>query len=174
LNAKIFFSDFLTYRLNVLAEAAIETGEAAFSDLIGGSIREVRVLRIIDDYPGIGFAEIVRATRLDRSLVSRLIQSLLKQGLIERRGAPDDARRYELHATELGQSRRASAQAITIAYEQLILSPLSPEQERAFRDALDILAEWVGSNVYEKRASELHAELVHDRAPEPEPEPEPE
>jgi DNA-binding MarR family transcriptional regulator len=163
LNAKIFFSDFITYRLNVLAEAAIDTGEPTFSDMIGGSIREVRVLRIIDDYPGI-----------DRSLVSRLIQSLLKQGLIERRGAPDDARRYELHATELGRSKRASAQAITIAYEQLILSPLSPEQERAFRDALDILAEWVGSNVYEKRASELHAELVHDRAPEPEPEPEPE
>lgn len=88
MNARIFFNESFTYRLNVLAAAAIDSGEAAFGSMIGGSIREMRVLRIVDDHPGIGFAEIVRATRLDRSLVSRLIQSLLKQGLIERRSAP--------------------------------------------------------------------------------------
>lgn len=166
-NTRIFFNDSFTYRLNVLAAAAIDSGEAAFGTMIGGSIREMRVLRIVDDHPGIGFAEIVRATRLDRSLVSRLIQALLKQGLIERRAAPDDARRFELHATDLGQRKRAGAQAITAAFESLILKPLSPEQAAALEEALEVLAGWVGSDAYEEEVEALRAELARSMPPLP-------
>lgn len=160
MNARIFFNDSFTYRLNVLAAAAIDSGEAAFGDMIGGSIREMRVLRIIDDHPGIGFAEIVRATRLDRSLVSRLIQALLKQGLIERRSTPNDARRFELHATDLGRRKRAGSQAITTAFETLILKPLSAEQKAALEEALEVLAGWVGSEAYEDEVEALRADLA--------------
>lgn len=165
MSAQIFFNASFTYRLNVLAEAAIDSGEQAFGELIGGSIREIRVLRIIQDHPGIGFAEIVRATRLERSLVSRLIQSLLKSELIERRGTPDDARRYRLFATARGKDTRDRADAITRAFETLILAPLSTAEAEALRDTLDRLAAWVGSEDYAREVALLRSRLVASASP---------
>lgn len=159
MSGKIFFNDSFTYRLNVLAGAAIDSGEEAFGALVGGSIREIRVLRVVGDHPGITFAEITRATRLERSLVSRLIQSLLRLGLIERRGASEDARRYQLYVTELGQARRAKADRITQAFERVILAPLAPGEVARLNAALETLGRWVASEDYAEAVIALRREF---------------
>ena len=73
---KAFLNDRLTFRLDVLAAEAIGANDALFVEATGCTIREVRVLRLIDDYPGITFVEICRVTGLERSLTSRLIRHL--------------------------------------------------------------------------------------------------
>lgn len=159
LSSQTFFSEFLSYRLNVLAEVAIESGEDVFGELVGVSIREMRTLRIVAANPGIHFVEIVRATRLDRSLVSRLIQNLLKSSLIERHGTPDDARKYRLFVTDHGRERCARSEAITRAFERLMLTPLSTEDAQALNNTIDVLGAWIGSEEYASRVKALKAEL---------------
>jgi DNA-binding MarR family transcriptional regulator len=156
---RIFLNDSLTYRLNVLADEAIEMGEPMFQRHVGCSIREMRVLRIVDDNPGINFAEIVRATRLERSLTSRLIQRLLGLGFIERRPTPGDARLYRLFATELGRRKRADAQRLTEEAEAIIASPLTPKQLRALDETLETLARWVRSEDFARQIAELDDRL---------------
>jgi DNA-binding MarR family transcriptional regulator len=156
---RIFLNDVITYRLHVVAEEAIESGEQMFDRLIGCSIREIRLLRIVADYPGINFAEIVRATRLERSLTSRIIQRLLALGLIERKATPEDARRYRLFVTDLGREKRADADRLTDGIEALVLSPLTPEQVRELNRSLEALAFWIRSDGYARQVRELETSL---------------
>ena len=81
---KVFLNERLTFRLDVLAQEAISANDAIFVKTVGCTIREVRVLRLIDDLPGITFIEICRATGLERSLASRIIRRLLALQLIRR------------------------------------------------------------------------------------------
>jgi DNA-binding MarR family transcriptional regulator len=130
-----------------------------FERLIGCSIREIRLLRIVADYPGTTFAEIVRATRIERSLTSRIIQRLLGLGLIERRSTPEDARRYRLFATELGREKRAASDRLTAAIETLFMSPLSHKEVDQLNHTLEKLAVWVRSDSYAQRLEEVERSL---------------
>ena len=157
---KVFLNDSLTYRLSVLAEEAIDlAGAAMFERHVGCAVREMRVLRIVEDHPGINFAEIVRATRLERSLTSRLIQRLLALGFIERRSTPGDARRYRLFATDLGRRTRAAAQRVTDAAEAIIAAPLSAEERHALDRTLETLARWLRSEEFAERIAALERSL---------------
>ena len=159
----VFLNDSLTYRLNVLAEEAINSaGAAMFERHVGCSVREMRVLRIVDDHPGINFAEIVRATRLERSLTSRLIQQLLALGFIERRSTPGDARLYRLFATDLGRRTRAAAQRVTDAAEAIIAAPLSREEREALDRTLETLARWIRSQDFAERIGALERSLQEE------------
>lgn len=121
-------------------------------------IREVRVLRLIDDYPGITFIEICRATGLERSLTSRIIRALLAGGLVKREGVETDARKYGLSITALGKRKRLEARALSDQLEEVLLKPLSADELTRLKDMLDRLAAWV-------RAPEYSAALAAQHAP---------
>ncbi|MEZ5872796.1 MAG: MarR family transcriptional regulator [Nitratireductor sp.] len=145
---KIFLNERLTYRLDVLAEEAIASNDDVFVQVVGCTIREVRVLRIIDDNPGINFQAIVSATRLERSLVSRIIQRLLSSGWIERQNVAGDARKYHLSTTAEGRRARLRARKLADELEEILLSPLSKEQLMELTESLEKLAGWVRSENY--------------------------
>lgn len=145
---KTFLNQRLTFRLDVLANETIAYNDHAFVNTVGCNIREIRVLRIVDDIPGITFMEIVAATRLERSLVSRIIQRLLALDLIIRRNQPDDARRYQLFTTDSGKERRKQARKLADELEEILFSPLGRKQSEELSSALEKLALWVHSDEY--------------------------
>ncbi len=100
---KIFQNDRLTYRLNIVAQEAIAINDPIFVRKTGFNLRELRVLRIICDNPGVSFADIAKMTGLEKSLTSRLIQKLLKADMIERENSTEDARVFMLNPTEQGR-----------------------------------------------------------------------
>ncbi|MDO8885154.1 MAG: MarR family transcriptional regulator, partial [Pseudotabrizicola sp.] len=57
---KAFKNERLTYRLNIVAQEAITANDDIFLRQTGCRIRELRVLRLIDDTPGTSFAEIAK------------------------------------------------------------------------------------------------------------------
>ena len=154
---KAFLNDRLTFRLDVLAAEAIGANDALFVEATGCTIREIRVLRLIDDYPGITFVEICRVTGLERSLTSRLIRHLLALELIEREGTESDARRYRLSTTELGKARRLTARALSDSLEALLTRPLGKEELDSLNSMLDRLATWIRSEEYGKTLAEHRA-----------------
>lgn len=145
---KAFLNDRLTFRLDVLAAEAISANDQLFIDTLGLTVREVRVLRLIDDFPGITFIEICGATGIERTLTSRIIRKLMADGLVSRDNAEDDARRYRLSTTPVGKQRRLEARALSDALEEVLMQPLSAQEIKHLKSLLDRLALWVRSAEY--------------------------
>lgn len=144
----IFKNERLTYRLNIIAQEAILANDEIFLQKTGCRIRDLRVLRLIDDNPGTTFAEIAKITGFERSLTSRIIQSLISNELIERKNSPDDARVFMLSTTEKGKSTRLIGRQVSDQLEVILTDPLSTQEMRALNEILARLGNWVVSDDY--------------------------
>jgi len=118
-----FPSKRLTYLLEIIADEAIVGNDAIFVRELGYSIREIRVLRIVDDSPGITFVEIWEKSGLERSLTSRILQKLIGDGLLSRTSSGTDARKYHLSTTEKGRDLRQRGRIMSDVLEDLLLRP---------------------------------------------------
>lgn len=145
---KTFKNERLTYRLNIVAQEAIQANDEIFLSQTGCRIRDLRVLRLIDDTPGTTFAEIAKITGFDRSLTSRIIQTLIADGLIERRNSSEDARVFLLSTTAKGQEVRQVARRLSDRLEVILTDPLSAQEMKAFNEILARLGAWVTSEDY--------------------------
>lgn len=145
---KTFKNERLTYRLNIVAQEAITANDEIFLRETGCRIRELRVLRLIDDAPGTTFAEIAKITGFDRSLTSRIIQNLIGAGLIERENSSEDARVFLLSTTSKGKETRQVARKLSDRLEVVLTDPLSAQELRAFNEILARLGSWVTSEDY--------------------------
>lgn len=153
---KVFKQSRLTYRLETLANQAISANDPLFVEKLGCTIREMRILRLIDDYPGIEFNEIMHVSGLDRSLVSRLIRSLLDKGLVSRVNSSEDARRYGLFTTETGKACRLLGRKLSNTAETLLLQPLNAIEVEQLKDILGKLLIWVRSDEYKGGVEALY------------------
>lgn len=151
---KTFAMERLTYRLSLLSQLAIDANDEIFRDSVGLSIREVRVLRLIDDNPGITFVELNEAANLERSLTSRIIQRLLNADLVRRENDASDSRKFRLFSSSAGREARVKAHAISDRLEEILLRPLDPDEIEALDARLARLADWVRSPDYEEALSD--------------------
>ena len=145
---KIFQNDRLTYRLNIVAQEAIAINDPIFVRETGFNLRELRVLRIICDNPGVSFADIAKMTGLEKSLTSRLIQKLLKADMIERENSTQDARVFMLNPTEQGCEIRKKAREVSNRLEAILTDPLTTTEMEQLKNYLERLGAWVGSQDY--------------------------
>jgi len=162
---RAFLNERLTFRLDVLAQDAISANDAIFVKTVGCTIREVRVLRLIDDFSGITFIEICRATGLERSLASRIIRRLLALQLVRRENDALDARRFGLSTTDLGKHRRTEARTLSDNLEVTLCAPLSAGERKQLNNLLDRLALWVRSAEYKQALAEHEAASAQGRKP---------
>lgn len=150
-----FKNERLTYRLDVVAEKAIAANDEIFVRETGRRIRELRVLRLIDDMPGTTFAEIAKLTGLERSLTSRIIQILLKAGHIRREASKDDARVYLLMTTETGKEVRKVARELSDRLEAVLQEPFTEEELTMLNQMLERLGRWTTSETYHSALNDI-------------------
>lgn len=150
---KTFRNERLTYRLNIVAQEAITANDEIFLRETGCRIRDLRVLRLIDDTPGTTFAEIAKVTGFERSLTSRIIQTLLGAGLIVRENSSEDARVFRLSTTEKGKEVRQIAKRVSDRLEIILTDPLSAQELRDLNEILARLGNWVTSEEYREALS---------------------
>ncbi|MCA8879091.1 MAG: winged helix-turn-helix transcriptional regulator [Rhodobacteraceae bacterium] len=150
------------YQLNLLASVMVDSVEDRFVEHVGLDVRTIRVLRLIADDPGITFAEITGMAALERSLASRLIQNLVKGGLVERRNFETDARRFGLYITEAGQVARKRADALTQIGLTLVFEKLGPDEIAAFVATMEKLADWIDSDEFEHKVEDAYGSLTFD------------
>lgn len=143
-----FSSKRLTYLLEVIADEAIAGNDAIFLRELGYSIREIRVLRIIDDAPGITFVEVWERSGLERSLTSRILQKLLGDRLLERTSSGTDARKYHLSTTPAGKTLRQRGRVVSDELEALLLGPFAPADRLRLFEQIERLGLWVRSDDY--------------------------
>ncbi len=133
----------LTYALSSIVEDGIGAANEMFIARFGWSVRELRVLRLVRSNPGVTFTLLAERTKLDRSLTSRTLTRLIRAGLIERKGSPDDARTYALQLTSAGEALCREADPLTAEFEALMLAPLSEVERKAFVGMVDAVRNWV-------------------------------
>ena len=83
-----------------------------------------------------------------RSKTSRLIQSLVKAGLLARVNDSSDARRFALHCTAEGRALRNRARALADGLESILFHTFTADQRSAFEAQLGGLLDWVQSSAY--------------------------
>jgi DNA-binding MarR family transcriptional regulator len=135
----------LTYTLATIADDAIKSGSRLFEQRIGLDVYHVRILRLIDDSPGITFTQLASQTRLERTATSRILQRLIKPGLVERTNDATDARQFHLTVTPQGHKLRRTSDPLTKELEALMLQPLNENERVAFLAALGKINGWVNS-----------------------------
>lgn len=150
-----FKNERLTYRLELVAQEAIAANDEIFLRETGCRIRELRVLRLIDDMPGTTFAEIAKSTGLERSLTSRLIQTLLKAGHIQREASPADARVFLLQTTQQGKDVRKIARQLSDRLEVVLQEPLTDQELAILNRALARLGDWITSEDYHAALNDI-------------------
>jgi DNA-binding MarR family transcriptional regulator len=143
-----FPSKRLTYLLEIIADEAIAGNDAIFLRELGYSIREVRVLRIVDDNPSITFVEIWQKSGLERSLTSRILQKLIGDGMLARTSSGTDARKYHLSTTDKGRELRERGRVMSDVLEALLLNPFPAADRARLFDQIERLGRWVRSEEY--------------------------
>ncbi len=149
----------LTYTFATIAEDAIKTGTRLFEQSLGLDVYHVRILRLIDDQPGITFTPLANQTRLDRSATSRSLQRLIKAGLVERFNDTADARQFHLVATAKGRALRRKSDPLTSEMERLMLQTLDAHEREAFLETLNKIADWV-NNGYRDAVKQRFPEAI--------------
>lgn len=78
--------------------------------------------------PGIHHGTLADTLMVKRSNMTKLVDHMVEQTLIERRSARDDKRVIELFLTPVGQQRAESALEIVARCDQAMTAGLSPDQ----------------------------------------------
>lgn len=133
----------LTYRMDTLSSSAIGMANEVYVQCCGLNVRELRILRLIDDNPGITFSNLAAETRFERSLTSRLLSKLIKERLIRRSIGKSDARQFNLHTTARGREVCGKATQVAGVVEEYFLTPLTAAERESLNSCIQKLTEWV-------------------------------
>lgn len=147
-DTKVFKNERLTYKLNLISNLAIAANENIFSRETGLAVRELRVLRLIDDNSGIIFVELCGMTALDRTLTSRIVQKLIKLGFVVRKNDKTDARKFSLHTTKKGKAIRIVGRKLSDDLEAILSQKLTAHEKDTLDSLLNKMGAWVTSGEY--------------------------
>jgi DNA-binding MarR family transcriptional regulator len=107
---------------------------------LGLSVAQHDILANVQRDPGMSQSTLAKRLLVTRSNVSMLLAHMIKQGWIDRRTSPADARANQLHLTSKGESlarQSASAQAIVV---RLMLTQASAAETKTITSVMTRIA----------------------------------
>lgn len=103
---------------------------------IGVSEAQGMALHFIANVDGLGIRQIADTMRVTSSAATQFVDSLVRAGLLVRETDPDDRRSVRVSLTDEGRNRLEELQRVKLAGIAQVLSFLSDEELRTFRDLL--------------------------------------
>lgn len=131
--------DYLSVRLELLSKLTKDMGSAIYEREHGVTLRELRVLRLAHHTAGITQGEVVLHSMLEKTLVSRMVTSLVRRGLLERQIGAHDARLFHLYLTDRGRQVVRQCNRIGHRLEKSLLAGLDPADVEVFERCLSQL-----------------------------------
>lgn len=119
----------------------------AFEGATGVNAARWRLLYLISCQPGISQRELVRQVRVDPGSITRQLNSLQTEGLVERRDDTVDARTFRLVLTRRGRLEVARVLRIRARFLETMVEGLSDADLRATARALDRISANLGDDV---------------------------
>ena len=123
--------------LNIrLAHGAVQRhfGES-FADL-ALTQKQVSVLWLAGDHPGIAQTDLARALDMDRATTMAIVHALEKRALLERTKGATDARRVALGLTEPGRAILVEARKAIAEHEAWLTARFAPDELKLLLEML--------------------------------------
>ncbi|GAA3186642.1 MarR family winged helix-turn-helix transcriptional regulator [Nonomuraea roseoviolacea] len=102
--------------------------------------RELAVLTVLDARSPVSQQQAAQELRIDRTTMVAMVDALERKGLVARRPHPDDRRKNAVELTERGRDVLTRGAAAVEEAERAYLEPLTEDERRVLRAALDRLA----------------------------------
>lgn len=103
------------------------------------TVPEYRVLACLTGAEGLGVGDLAAMAIMEQSRMTKILDRMQKQGLVERRSDARDRRRVLIHLTEQGRKRAEPVLRAAKQHEADMLAPLTPEERGMILRALDLL-----------------------------------
>lgn len=145
--------EFIPYRLSVVANRASRVFARRYSEALGLSVAEWRVLAVLGRFGGLSGTGVAERTAMDKVKVSRAVKLLLDRGLVQRAEDAADRRIQRLAMTEAGRQVHAGIVPQARALEAELLAGMDAAAADALQAMLDRL---------ERRLREMGAEAAAD------------
>lgn len=130
---------YLTYKLDLIKTILMKLGNAHYKKAFDLGVRELRVLRLVHDFPGITATDLGNRLVLDKTLLSKNISFLEGRGLIARCPNSQDNRQQCLTLTEEGARVWYEGERIGRGLEADMFADFSDEEWNTLHNLLDQL-----------------------------------
>ena len=124
-------------RLERRLDNALQTG----MDCCGITLMQCHTLLAIKDHGPLRMGELADRLELDKSTVSRSVDHLVKDGLVDRTPNPENRRSVTLQLSKAGTTRAQQIHAMCDHYFQTALNPLSETESAAVLKGITLLAD---------------------------------
>lgn len=111
---------------------------------VGVQVEAWRILEAIDAERTITMGRLAERVLLAPPTLSKMVDRMVADGLVQRQIAPEDQRQVHLVLSALGERTRDRLRLCAQQQEQAMLASLGTERVDALYKALMDLAEWVG------------------------------
>lgn len=103
------------------------------------TVPEYRVLACLTGAEGLGVGDLAAMAIMEQSRITKILDRMQKQGLVERRSDAKDKRRVLIHLTDQGRKRAEPVLRAAKQHEADMLAPLTPEERSMILQSLDLL-----------------------------------
>ncbi|MEO0575536.1 MAG: MarR family winged helix-turn-helix transcriptional regulator [Pseudomonadota bacterium] len=139
--AHITLDTFWPYQVTVLADEVSRYTMSIVKTVVDLNQSQWRVLAAVADKPGSTAAQVTALTPMDKTIVSRAVQSLIEAGYIKKSADAFDKRRLSLRSTPKGRAcYEAVATKLNAAMQAPFADAMSPDELvqmiKAFREKL--------------------------------------
>ena len=117
--------DYVTFKIDVVNERAKAIASQVYEQMVGLSLRELRLMRFIATQPGLTVTRLIEQTHIEKTLTSKSLASLVSRKLVLRAIDPKDARQTNLYLTNQGSTKVKAADRIGRQMEANMMSVLS-------------------------------------------------
>lgn len=128
---------YLTYKLDLIKSLATKAADQTYAAEIDLRVRELRVLRLMHDHPGITATELRHLLVLDKTLMSKNLAVLEQRGFIRREVDDKDNRVQKLFLTTEGKRVWRQAERLGRRMEDEMFGELSRAQWQELHRLLD-------------------------------------
>ena len=103
------------------------------------SIVEWRIMAVLGEYPGASADEVSAKIQIEKSIVSRALQKLLKRHLVVREVDQSDRRRQNLTLTKTGADVYKQIVPVSYDYEEDLLNCFDEEERNTLNTLIFIM-----------------------------------
>lgn len=136
------FTDYLCFRLGALTRRIQRDYNNRFAEL-GITLGQSFVLFSLMEADGSSVKDIAATVQLDPPAITGLVDRLVKEGLVERRVAPDDRRSTNIYLTERGREIAGKAGLIAYDYNEAMKMVIHEGNTNSFQGALSALEDMI-------------------------------
>jgi DNA-binding MarR family transcriptional regulator len=120
-------ADIVGFHIRLAHVAVYRHFTETFSDL-DLTQKQVSVLWLLDDHPGVSQIEVGRRLRMDRATTMTIVNRLQSRDFLRRERSPDDGRKQALYLTDAGRDALARAKTAIAEHEAWLQSRFKPEE----------------------------------------------